>query len=119
MLLLLSPDGGRPDAERESWVDIILASWHHSITMRTTLNVADDVLDVAKEMAYIRQISVGEAVSMLARRGMNVPVSTRKDPVSGLFVFDVPDDAPELTQEMVERAQELEDLEYAKYFRKP
>ena len=87
--------------------------------MRTTLNVADDVLEVAKEMAYIRQISVGEAVSMLARRGMNVPVGTRKDPVSGLFVFDVPDDAPELTQEMVERAQELEDLEYAKYFRKP
>jgi hypothetical protein len=81
------------------------------------LNVADDVLEVAKEMAYIRQISVGEALSMLARRGMNIPVGTRRDPINGLLVFDVPEDAPELTQEMVERAQELEGLEYAKHFR--
>ena len=83
--------------------------------MRTTLNVADDVPEVAKEMAYIRQISVGEALSMLARRGMNIPVG--RDPINGLLVFDVPEDAPELTQEMVERAQELEGLEYAKHFR--
>jgi hypothetical protein len=87
--------------------------------MRTTLNVDDDVLEVAREIAYIRQISVGEALSTLARRGMNIPVGTRQDPISGLFVFDVPDDAPELTPEMLERAQELEDLEYAKHFRKP
>ena len=87
--------------------------------MRTTLNVDDDVLEVAKEMAYVRQISIGKALSMLARRGMNIPVGTRRDPISGMFVFDVADDAPELTPEMVERAQELEDLEYAKHFRKP
>lgn len=87
--------------------------------MRTTLNVADDVLDAAKEMAYIRQISVGEALSALARRGMKIPVGTRRDPISGLFVFDVPEDAPELTPEMMERAEELEDLEYAKRSRKP
>ena len=55
---------------------------------------------------------------MLARRGINIPVGTRVGPISGLFVFYVPDDAPELTQEMVERAQELEDLEHAKHFRK-
>ena len=87
--------------------------------MRTTLNVDDDVLETAKGMAYIRQISIREALSLLARRGMNARVGTRRDPVSGLLVFDVPDDAPEIASEMVERAQELEDLEYAKYFRKP
>jgi hypothetical protein len=86
--------------------------------MRTTLNVDDDVLEVAKSMAYVRQISVGEALSLLARRGMNVRVGTRRDPVSGLLVFDVPDDGPEITPEMVERAQEIEDLEYAQYFPK-
>jgi len=87
--------------------------------MRTTLNLDSDVLGAARDMAYIHKISVGEALSMLARRGMNARVGTRRDPVSGLVVFDVPDDAPKVTPEVIERAQELEDLEYAKYFRKP
>ena len=87
--------------------------------MRTTLNLDDDVLGAARDMAYIHQISVGEALSMLARRGMNARVGTRRDSVSGLLVFDVPDDAPKITPEVVEKAQEREDLEYAKYFRKP
>jgi hypothetical protein len=88
--------------------------------MRTTLNVDDDILDIAKDMAFVRQISVGEAISMLARRGLTVPhgTGTRRDPISGLWVFDVPDDAPLITNAMVERAQELEDHEYAKHFRK-
>ena len=87
--------------------------------MRTTLNVDDDVLAAARDMAFIRQISIGEALSKLARQGMNSRIGTRRDTVSGLLIFDVPDDAPQITLEMVERAQELEDLKYAKYFRKP
>lgn len=88
--------------------------------MRTTLNVDDDILEVAKDMAFVRQISIGEAVSMLARHGLTTPGETgmRRNPVSGLWVLDVPDDAPVITNEMVERAQELEDREYAKHFRK-
>ena len=46
-------------------------------------------------------------------------VGARRDAVSGLLVFDVPDDSPQTTSEIVERAQELEDLEYATYFRRP
>jgi hypothetical protein len=87
--------------------------------MRTTLNVDDDILETAREVAYFRQISVGEAVSMLARRGLAARVGTRRDPVSGLLVFDVQDDAPALTSEIVERAEELEDLRYGTYFSKP
>jgi hypothetical protein len=87
--------------------------------MRTTLNVDDDILETAREMAYFRQISVGEALSMLARRGLAAGVGTRRDPVSGLLIFDVLDDAPAFTPEIVERAEELEDLRYAKYFSKP
>ncbi|MDP8988894.1 MAG: antitoxin [Acidobacteriota bacterium] len=87
--------------------------------MRTTLNVDDDILETAREVAYFRQISVGEALSMLARRGLAARVGTRRDPVSGLLVFDVKDDVAALTPEIVERAGELEDLRYAKYFGKP
>ena len=46
-------------------------------------------------------------------------VGTRRDAVSGFLAFDVPDDRPKITSEIVERAQELEDLEYATYFRRP
>jgi len=87
--------------------------------MRTTLNVDDDILETARELAYFRQISVGESLSMLARRGLAIRVGTRRDPISGLLVFDVPDDAPTITPEIIERAEELEDLRYAKYFNKP
>ena len=87
--------------------------------MRTTLNVDDDILETAREVAYFRQISVGEALSMLARRGLAARVGTRRDPVSGLLVFDVADDVPALTPEIVERAEELEDLRSGKYFNKP
>lgn len=87
--------------------------------MRTTVNVDDDVLATAREMAYVRQISVGEALSMLARRGLAARLGTRRDPVSGLLVFDVPEDAPEVTPEIIERAEELDDLQYAKHLRKP
>jgi toxin-antitoxin system PIN domain toxin len=33
--------------------------------MRTTLKIDDDILEIAKDMAYVRQISVGEALSAL------------------------------------------------------
>lgn len=87
--------------------------------MRTTINVDDDVLETAREMAHVRQISVGEALSMLARRGLAARIGTRRDPVSGLLIFDVPEDAPELTPEIIERAEEQDDLQHATHFRKP
>jgi len=38
--------------------------------MRTTLNVDDDVLEFAKHVADIRKVSIGEALSELARPGL-------------------------------------------------
>ena len=87
--------------------------------MRTTLNIDEDVLEAAKSMAYIHQVSLGEAVSMLARVAMRGPVGTRRDPETGWWVFDVPEDSPKFGLEEIQRAADLEDLEYAKYFRKP
>ena len=87
--------------------------------MRTTLNVDDDILEVAKDIANIHRISVGRALSDLARRGLRTPIGMRKDPVSGFWVFDVPDDAPVITTEAVQRVIDQEDFdEYEKYFPK-
>jgi hypothetical protein len=87
--------------------------------MRTTLNVDDDVLDAAKSLPDIRQISIGQALSELARKGLNAHLRMKRDAVSGFWIFDVPSDAPKITPEDVQRALGAEDLEYAKYLRKP
>jgi hypothetical protein len=77
--------------------------------MRTTLNVDDDVLEVAKSLADVNRIPLGRALSDLARRGITAPVGTRRDPVSGLLVFDVPADAPRVSTEDVQRAIDRDD----------
>ena len=41
--------------------------------MRTTLDIADDVLQAAKERARREKKSAGEVISELARRGLTEP----------------------------------------------
>jgi hypothetical protein len=41
--------------------------------MRTTLDLADDVLQAAKEIARVRGLTTGEVVSELARKGLEGP----------------------------------------------
>ena len=55
--------------------------------MRTTLNIDDDVLDLARGLAEARQVSIGKAFSDLARRG----TQARSPGVSksGFFTFNV------------------------------
>ena len=45
--------------------------------MRTTLNVDDDVLLAAKQRAALEGISVGEALSAMAREGLRSTKSSR------------------------------------------
>jgi len=91
--------------------------------MRTTLNIDDELLEIAKSFAAHRKKSVGEVISDLAKRGLNAPIGTRRDPVTGLLVFDTPPDAPTITLDDVQRAQDAMDVEEAaeaaKFFRKP
>jgi hypothetical protein len=70
--------------------------------MRTTLTIDDDILDVARCMAEARGITLGEAISLLARRG--IPKFELKRGLSGLLFIDVPDDFPTITDEDVKRA---------------
>ena len=71
--------------------------------MRTTLNVDDDVLATARALAQERGITVGAALSELARRGSR-PRSAAMDRLIPGFVVDP--DSPPITPEMVRAANE-------------
>ena len=43
------------------------------VGMRTTVDIADDVLQAAKELAAVRQQTTGEVLSELARKGLARP----------------------------------------------
>jgi hypothetical protein len=82
--------------------DIIIVRWHH-ISMRTTLNLDDDVGEIVARQAKARGLSLGKTVSDLVRRGLNAPTpSTDK---SGLVVFTLPADSPKVTTDDVRRIE--------------
>lgn len=69
--------------------------------MRTTLDIDEDVLAAARELASEGRRSLGAVISELARRGLT---PARVD-TSGRFpVFISPAGAPPITPEMVRRA---------------
>jgi hypothetical protein len=69
--------------------------------MRTTLQIDDDVFAAAKARAEARRVSVGKALSELARKGAQAEMPVRT--VSGLKIFDLPADSPPVTMELVRR----------------
>ena len=71
--------------------------------MRTTLTIDDDVLAVARALAARRGVSIGSAVSDLARRGFRGTGAADQED-GGIPVFRVPPDAPPITSEDVQRA---------------
>ena len=85
--------------------------------MRTTLDVESDVLDAAKALAVARGVSVGAALSELARRGVaaRTPLSVR----NGFPVFQVPLGTPGFGPDEVTAATGKEDLEAAREFLEP
>ncbi|MCY3749593.1 MAG: antitoxin [Chloroflexi bacterium] len=70
--------------------------------MRTTVTIDDDVLAVARALAERNRISLGSALSELARRGFRNAAATADRGDSS--VFAVPDDAEPITSEDVYRA---------------
>lgn len=72
------------------------------VSMRTTVTIDDDVLEVARALAARDRISLGSALSELARRGFsNEPAGM--DARDG-SLFAVPPDARPITSEDVYRA---------------
>ena len=71
--------------------------------VRATLTIDDDVLAVARALAARRGVSLGSAVSHLARRGFRgTGVADQED--DGVPVVHVPPDALQITSEDVRRA---------------
>ena len=72
--------------------------------MRTTVNLEDDILRIARALARERGDSLGTVLSDLARKGLRPQVASAYE---GDFpVFQVREDTPPLTSEMVEGAME-------------
>jgi hypothetical protein len=69
--------------------------------MRTTLDIDDDVLAAARELAASERRSLGAVISELARRGL-MPAGVEPDDV--LPVIRVPAGTPPITPEIVRRA---------------
>jgi hypothetical protein len=69
--------------------------------MRTTLDIDDDVVAAARELAALERRSLGSVVSELARRGLT-PAQVSID--ESLPIIRLPAGSPPITPEMVRRA---------------
>jgi hypothetical protein len=69
--------------------------------VRTTLNIDEDVVAAARELAAGEHRSLGAVISELARRGLTPAQVEAGD---GLPVIRVPAGTPPITPEMVRRA---------------
>ncbi len=75
--------------------------------MRTTLDLDPEVMAAARQIAAARSKSIGEVISELARRGLEIRPST-KARRNGFPVFHVPQSARPLTLEDVHRDEDEE-----------
>jgi hypothetical protein len=69
--------------------------------VRTTLDIDDDVVAAARELAAGEHRSLGSVISELARRGLT---PSRIEADDGLPVIRVPSGTPPITPEIVRRA---------------
>jgi hypothetical protein len=69
--------------------------------VRTTLEIDDDVVGAARELAALERRSLGSVISELARRGLT-PAQVVVD--GSLPVIRLPAGSPPITPEMVRRA---------------
>jgi hypothetical protein len=67
--------------------------------MRTTLNIADDVLAAAKSLAQQRHQPVGDIISDLARKALTRPSSSQKK--NGVPLLPVSRQSQPVTMELV------------------
>ena len=81
--------------------------------MRTTLDIDDDVLQAARELAKAEKTTVGQLISELARRGLTQPSDSDMQSVEIVDGIPVLPGRKIVTNEMVEKLIEQADLEDA------
>ena len=75
--------------------------------MRTTLDIEDDVLQAAKELAQRNGGTAGQVISDLARRGLSAPTTKRRPGLRG-GVPVLPSRGEIVTLEHVKKMQDQE-----------
>ena len=85
--------------------------------MRTTLDIAEDVLFAAKDLAREQKVSVGTMLSTLARSGLTQPKASRKErpgPTAAKLerfgIVPLPLRGGRVTNEMIDKLRELEGI---------
>jgi hypothetical protein len=80
--------------------------------MRTTLDIDDDILQAAKELARAEKKTAGQVLSELARKALTQPRSESE--ISELKIVDgipiIPARGAVVTKELIDRLIEEEDL---------
>jgi hypothetical protein len=71
--------------------------------MRTTLDIDDDVLTAAKQLAKARRSTAGEVISELARRALTSPSTPDEEPRYRNGFRLLPRTGQIITSEMVKR----------------
>ena len=69
--------------------------------MRTTLEIDDDVMQAAKEVARLKNQGIGRTISDLARRGLTPEVSPVVEIRDGIPIWTHAPGAITITSEMV------------------
>ena len=82
--------------------------------MRTTMNMDDDVLELARALADARRISLGAAVSYLVRRGATARMPHRIR--NGFHTFAIEPGMKRFGPEDIRRAMDEEDSSTAPFF---
>ena len=84
--------------------------------MRTTLDIDDDILQAAKELARAEKKTAGQVLSELARKGLTQPRMDSR--ISEVRIVDgipvIPARGAVVTKELIDRLIEEEDLEAIK-----
>jgi hypothetical protein len=74
--------------------------------MRTTLDIDDDVLAAARELAFGQKTTAGKVISDLARKALTEPTSNKATWQNGVLVL--PKRGGIVTNELVDRLAEEE-----------
>ena len=74
--------------------------------MRTTLKIDDDVLAAAKGLAERDDVTLGEAISTLARRGLERPALKASVSRNGVPLIPVKSGGVPVTLELVNRLRD-------------
>jgi hypothetical protein len=76
--------------------------------MRTTLNIDDDIVEVARSLAAHRHHSIGKVISDMARRGLqSAGIEKKSESIrNGIRIIQRPSHTSAVTLEMVNRLRD-------------